>query len=606
MNILGLSSNYHDASAALVVDGQVKFAAAEERFSRRKHDPSFPMRTIREGLSRAGLQTKDLDWIVYHEDPYNKLSRSLATSLSRWPFSLKSFLLTGKDAVTSGLRIHSDIASQLDVDPRKIVFAPHHMSHAALAFLASPYAEAAVMTIDAVGEWTSSAIFRASRDERSGFKLEPLHVSPFPHSLGLFYSSMTSYLGFKVNDGECSLMALAAFGRPIFLEEMRKIIRLDENGGHEINLEYLDFRSDTEIPVSQKFLKIFGPARSYKAKLPFDCLSERASPADDTESSRFADIAASVQAILEEAVVAYGQKAKRLAGLNDLCYSGGVALNCVANEKLRRSAGFSSMYIPVDPGDGGAALGAALYVSALKGEMPGFGSVHPYQGVEISADELEAFLPYVNPKKWPPFSQLATRGKVRVQFRRLSERDLVAEVARKIWDGKIVGWSRGRFEQGPRALGARSILIRADQEIVARRLSTRVKKRAAFRPYALAMSEEAAGQMLESFEDLVPHTARWMQTSMPIRDSVRRSVRCGLHIDGTTRPQVIRATENPIFASLLKAYGELSGTEALINTSFNEAGSPLVSNHLDAMMMFARTEMDVLVVGDLLVEKSYE
>jgi carbamoyltransferase len=602
LKILGLSSNYHDASAALVVDGQVAFAAAEERFSRQKHDPNFPARAIRAGLKGAGLEASDLDLVVYHEDPYNKLSRSLAASLARWPFSLKSFLLTGKDAVTSGLRVHQDIAGQLGVDARKIVFAPHHMSHAALAFLASPFDEAAVMTIDAVGEWTSSAIFKARRNGAKGFELEPLHVSPFPHSLGLFYSSMTSYLGFKVNDGECSLMALAAFGSPRFLGEMRKIVRVSEDGSHELDLGYLDFRSDTELPVSKKFLDIFGLPRSYKAKIPFDCLTDDPLAAD-ADFARYADIAASVQAMLQEAVVAYGRKAKALTGSSELCYSGGVALNCVANEELRRSGTFSSLYIPADPGDGGAALGAALYVAALKGETPRAGGVHPYQGAAVSPDELEAILPFTNPKKWPPFSPLATRGKVELRHRRMSQEETLKTVAEKIWEGKIVGWCEGPFEQGPRALGARSILVRADKEDIARRLSTRVKKRAAFRPYALSMTETAAAQMLEGCDSNIPHTARWMQTSMIVRAEKRKPVRYGLHVDGTTRPQVVNGKENPRFEKLLREYGKISGVEALVNTSFNEAGSPLVANHLDAFMMFARTEMDVLVIGDLILEK---
>lgn len=595
MKILGLSSNYHDASAALVVNGEVRFAAAEERFSRRKHDPNYPVGAIRAALSSEGLSAADLDWVVYHEDPYNKLSRSLATSFARWPRSLKSFLLTGKDAATSSLRIHQEIASQLKIDPRKVVFTPHHMSHAALAFLTSPFQDAAVMTIDAVGEWTSSAIFRGKKDA-SGFSLKPVSVSPFPHSLGLFYSAITSYLGFRVNDGECSTMALAAFGTPAYLEPMRKIVRIKEDGSHFLDLSYLDFRSDTELPVSRKFLHIFGPPRSYRDRLPFDCLREGALPVD-ARARRFADIAASAQAVLQEAVLAYAKKAARETACGNLCYAGGVALNCVANEKLSASGVFQDVYIPADPGDGGAALGAALYFAALRGEYPGPGS--PFVGAHFPAADLQAVLPHLTAVLWPKFSTLASRAGFDLRWRELEEDELLKAVAEKIHEGKIVGWMRGKFEQGPRALGARSILIRADREELARKLSTRVKKREAFRPYALSLTEKEARRVLGL--EKIPWPARWMQTSLAVKEEFRASLRYGLHIDGGSRVQVVE--EDSRFAGLLRHYGALSGVEAVINTSFNEAGSPLVASPLDALLMFARTEMDVLAVGRLLIEK---
>lgn len=601
MNVLGLSYNYHDASSAIVTDGQVIFAAAEERYSRLKHDPSFPAQSAQAAMNRLGLKPDDLDYIVFHEDPTNKLTRSLATSLARWPLSLNAFLHSGRDAVASTLRIHQEIAQKIGVDPRKIRCIPHHMSHAALAFMTSPYTTAAVMTIDAVGEWTSSAIFSADRSSGK-LKIEPLDVAPFPNSLGLFYSAMTSYLGFKVNDGECSTMALAAFGDPIWLEQMRQIVRIDREGRHSLDTTWLDLRSDTELPVSAKFLKCFGPSRSFKNKITLDCLGSHLN--SSKEDQHFADIAASVQAVLEEAVLAYAQRAARLTGLPNLCYAGGVALNCVANARLHSAHTFDSIFIPADPGDGGAALGAALYVSGLCGETASQPSVSCYSGDVIEDENLEEILPQLQPKLWRHFSDLSTPGLASLRWQRLSESELAQTVANFIANGKIVGWARGRFEQGPRALGARSILIRADNPNLARRLSARVKKRAGFRPYALAITESEARRILVLPDTPeFPHASRWMQMSFQVRESFVPAVKAGLHIDGTTRAQIVDVNENPCFNRLIECYRQVSGIGAVINTSMNEGGSPLAVSSFDALIMFARTEMDVLVVGNLIIEK---
>lgn len=604
MKVLGLSSNYHDASAALVVDGRVVAAAAEERFTRLKHDPAFPVRSMRFCLEEAGIEGHELDFVAYHEETFTKLTRSVCTSMAGWPFSFSAFFETAREFVTGGSWINNEISKALGIDPQLVIFAPHHMSHAAHAFVGSGYEEAAVMTIDAVGEWISSAIFRASM--RGGRPhLEPLAVSPFPHSLGLAYSAFTSYLGFKVNDGECSTMALAAFGQPRYASEVRKIIRVREDGGYEVDLSYFDFRSDTELPVTAKFLSCFGPPRPGKGKLPFDCLG--LSPAGVTsEDQRFADVASSLQLVLEEAVLAYAQKAKRLTGAARLCYAGGVALNCVANSKLLSSGLFEEVFVPPDPGDGGGALGAALYVHGLKAPFRPGGRLTPYHGQEAREAELTAYEEAIDPSRWHHFTGLKVRPLRRgdLSWRHFGADDeLCAAVAELLARGKSMGWVQGRFENGPRALGNRSILLRADDPALAARLSGEVKLRAAFRPYALSVTEEEARRSLELPGGRVPAAARWMQAAVAVKDPARAAFRAALHVDGTTRVQIVDPVENPLFYSLLRKWGELTGREALLNTSFNESGFPIVGSPTDALLAFARTGLDALAVGRRMVTK---
>lgn len=605
MKILGISSNYHDASAALVIDGEVIFAAAEERYTRHKHDPSFPLFSIDACLRAAKIQSSDLDLVAYHEDPPTKLSRTLASTLARWPRSLKNFLTNSKETVTSGFWLQNDIARELNIAQEKVLFAPHHMSHAAHAFLTSSYERAAVMTVDAVGEWTSSAIFKAYF-ENGRAVITPLDIAPFPNSLGLFFSAVTSFLGFKVNDGECSTMALAAFGTPRYLEQMRDVVRLSSDGRFALNMSYFDFGQDSDVPVSRKFKDVFGSARQPKSKLSFDSLEKLS--ITDGEQQRFADVAASAQAVLEEATVAFSRRALSLSGESHLCYAGGVALNSVANQKILAESGCTSLYIPPDPGDGGGAMGAALYVHNLAAGFRPSPRTHPYFGENYSSGNIESMVEHLEPKFWPGFSRIRIKPVRKQQLhgsRWPDPQKLVSEIAGQLQRGKIVGWFQGRFEAGPRALGARSILIAPDQIDLARKLSRQVKLRASFRPYALSLTEQAAAQLLDFQSSTVPTLARWMQLCVPIRKEYVDQVRAACHIDGTTRPQVVGLEDNPLFHELLKAFGELSGVEALLNTSFNESGLPLVASPYDALMMFARTDMDILVVEDFVLEKRF-
>ena len=601
MKVLGISSNYHDASAALVVDGEVIASAAEERFTRQKHDPTFPSHSIAHCLKAAGLTAQQLDFVVYHEDPVTKLTRTLSSSLARWPVSLPTFLKTAREFMTGGLWIENTISKHLSVSPSQVLFAPHHLSHAAQAFLGSGFEQSAVMTIDAVGEWISSAIFLA-RFENGRAVLEPVQVSPFPNSLGLAYSAFTSYLGFKVNDGECSTMALAAFGEPRFAEEVRRIIHVDQSGSHQIDLSYFDFRGDVDLPVTPKFIAAFGSPRPYRRPLPFNSIT--ATGPISAEDQRFADIAASLQLVTEEAVVAYARAAARLTGSRNLCYGGGVALNCVANSRLAESGVFEKIFIPPDPGDGGGAMGAALYAHATKaGAAPGKG-LHPYYGAEPGSAEAAAYGQLLDPARWHHFSRLPLKPLRRSSLKWHefnSDSELIDAVCTRLHAGKAVGWVQGRFESGPRALGNRSILLRPDNPALATDLSVQVKLRASFRPYAISLTDSEAARSLEAAPTAL--APRWMQSAVRVKPEAAPELRGGMHVDGTTRAQVVSRGDNPLFYNLLDAYGRLSGRAALINTSFNESGFPIVANATDALVTFARTGLSALAFGRHLVEK---
>ncbi len=603
MKVLGVSANYHDASAALVVDGEVVFSAAEERFSRIKHDPTLPLAAARACLQQAGIAPEDLSFVAYHEDPPTKLSRALATSLARWPLSFGTFWRSAKEAITSGLWVKADLAQALGVTPDQVVYAPHHASHAAHAFLTSPFAEAAVMTIDAVGEWTCSAIFDATHVGGRA-RLLPVDVSPFPHSVGLFYSAFTSYLGFRVNDGECSTMALAAFGEPRHVDIIRRVLQIHDDGRHTLTDGWFDFRGDKDLPVTAQLVRALGPPRHFRADLPWRCSGEPADPPTD-DDQRFADIAASVQQVCEEAVVAYARRAARLTDRDQLCYAGGVALNCVANRELLEAGVFSSVYVPPDPGDGGGAMGAALLVHDRAGGSPAPTRIHPFLGgAEGDADDLATLLAHLEPERWHRFSRhgLDRLGPDQVVVEVLdAPADRVAAVVGALAADQVVGWCQGRFENGPRALGARSLLCRADRPALAERLSTRIKRRAGFRPYAPSLTETEAARCL-ALEGL-PDTARWMQLAVPVTDEGRSRLAATLHVDGTTRPQVVRADEAPLYHQLLVACGAAWGTEALLNTSFNESGSPMVGGGVDALLAFARTDLDAVLIGPLWVRK---
>lgn len=607
-NVLGISAYYHDSSAALVADGEL-VVAAEERFTRLKHDSNFPHFAVRFCLEQAGLTAQDLDAVVFYEEPHTKFTRVLSSTLAGFPRSRPYFVSAVKQWLGGKLWTHNEISVALDVHPDKVRFVPHHHSHSAQAFYASPFEEAAILTVDAVGEWTCTSIGHGRRSGATG--IETLESVPYPHSLGLVYAAFSAFLGFRPNDGEASTMALAAFGRPRFVPQVRRIVRLEPDGSYTIDHRMFNFLSAENDLFTEEFIQLFGRPRDYRNALPFDSLDDLGSsrrPVSE-DDQRFADVAASIQSVLEEAILALADRAHRLTGSDRLCFAGGVALNAVANTRVIGESKFREVFIPSDPGDGGAAVGAALaeYYAEANGSAKRV-SWSPYLGKSFDedGDSLRTIIEEVNPADWNAYLMEGCTGITREELETEeigSFDDLVEAIAGEIAAGRIVGWIQGRFEVGPRALGNRSILADPQSLETARRLSSKVKSRAAFRPYALSIREEDVAQVFD-FDGPIPNCARWMQMVKRARPEAEAKVRGALHCDGTSRLQVCSAEDNPQFHRLLTAFGaKRGGLGALLNTSFNDSGYPIVASPSEALLMFARTDLDTLVAHRLVIRK---
>lgn len=608
MRILGLSFGYHDASVSIVENGKVLFASAEERFTRQKHDAGFPWQSLSQGLLATNTKVSDISNIVYHEDPFNKFSRVLTSSLKEYPFGYKEFAHSMKSWMGKKLWTISDIASSLPGSNAEINYLSHHYSHALQAFLGSGFNSSAILVVDAVGDWSCSALFRGIwRDGKPD--VVAIKEVAFPQSLGLVYSAVTAYLGFIPNDSEANTMALAAFGRPKYVEEFEEILAATEDGYYSVKNEYFNFTRYFKGAVTEKFFSKFGPARDRKkTPLHFDSLTGLNS--NDEEAIRFADIACSFQTVFENRVLDLARILKEITNENFLCYAGGSALNCMCNRALAERSEFNKIYIPPDPGDGGTSVGSALYVSALKSSVElqptdlMYGAHLGFKTTNYSSDlnmldyvSLAAAKNYSN----SPLARLSgwsTNKKVDFSDS-MAMADFVAE---KLFQGKIVGWFQGAAEFGPRALGHRSILMRPDKIETARRLSNHVKRRAMFRPYALSMTEHGASVIFDTkYKAEVNHS--WMQYLVPVKEKWQEKVRAGLHVDLTTRPQVVTNEQDPTFFRLLTSFGAQFGVEALLNTSFNPSGYPLVTFPSEALAMFYRTDMDILVLGNTVISK---
>jgi len=492
MNVLGVSAFYHDASAALVSEGSLVSAAAEERYTRQKHDPNFPKFAIAHCLQRAGLTAQDLDAVVFYEEPHTKFTRVLASVLSGYPRTRQPFVRSMKDWMRSKLWLRNELSRRLGIHPERIEFCPHHLSHAYQAFAGSPFDEAAVLTVDAVGEWASTGLFHATRGQTP--QIRPLETIPYPHSLGLLYAVFTAFLGFRPNDGESNVMALASFGQPRYLDEVGKVLKIQTDGTYEIDQSYLDHFG--RVPYTRKLVALLGEPRGFKENLPFTTLGAPGSGIS-ADHQRHADVAASIQRALEQALLALADRLHRMTGVPNLCLAGGVALNCVANSALLRRSAFADLYIPPDPGDGGAAVGAAAY-RAFRDIGGAALAMTPYLGDSYDEGSDIAMLSHVDIQAWEAYrrpSASSLRG-VRLEISRHDDAGLVAAAVDDLRTGRIVGWFQGRFENGPRALGNRSLLADPGRVDVARRLSRSVKSRAEFRPYAFSVAAEDAARCM--------------------------------------------------------------------------------------------------------------
>ena len=592
MNILGISCFFHDAAAALVRDGVVIAAAEEERFSRVKHDAGFPIRAIEFCLRAGKLRAEELDWVVFYEKPFIKFDRILMATLQTFPRSFRVFRESMIKWLAEKLWVKGLIRKRVGISPEKILFSGHPLSHAASAFYCSPYDEAAILTVDGVGEW-ATATFGQGRDKR----IELLSEIRFPHSLGLLYSVFTAFLGFEVNEGEYKVMGMAPYGTPKYLDDVRKLLRLHDDGGFSLDMDYFSYHHSLDTAFNAKFEGLFGPPRDPKSHFFTEASGYPAyfdpRPTNYTELCRqnqhYADIAASIQLMTEETLLAMARALHARTGLTRLCMAGGVALNSVANGRILRETPFEELYVQPSAGDGGGAIGAALYVyHAVLGRPRTFVMEHAYLGEEHSEGDIKRFL---------------DENHIRYEYVEDDDR-LMARVVEALQQGKVIGWSQGRFEWGPRALGNRSILAdprRSDMKDV---VNTKIKFREPYRPFAPSVLVERTEEFYELHDPERHYPARFMLLVVNVKAAKRQIVPAPTHVDGTARLQTVFSETNPRYYRLIESFGKATGVPVVLNTSFNLKGEPIVNTPAEAFSTFNRSGMDMLVLERFIVEKT--
>jgi carbamoyltransferase len=560
VNILGISCFYHDAAAALLCDGQLAAAAHEERFTRKRHDPGMPQKAAAYCLEAAGLGVGDLDYVVFYDKPMVKLERILTTYLATFPRSLPSFTKSMPIWLKEKLWIPSLIHRDLGYEG-EVLFAEHHQSHAASAFLASPFEEAAILTCDGVGEWATTT---QGMGRGNSFELEK--EVRFPHSLGLLYSAFTYYLGFKVNSAEYKVMGAAPYGEPRYADLiLEKLVDLREDGSFKLNMKY--FAYDYGLTMTNRgFDKLFGHPRR--------------EPESTMEQFHW-DVAASVQKVTEEVVLAMVRDLHARTGSKNLCMAGGVALNCVANGRIVREGPFEELWVQPAAGDAGGALGAALFAhNAVLGKPRACQMDHAYWGPAYSDEAIRDFLD--------------SRG---APYRTVSRQEMIEETARRLdEDQAVVGWFQGRMEWGPRSLGSRSILADARNEENWKRVNLKIKFRESFRPFAPAVLAEKSAEWFQ-----IDRESPYMLLVCQVQPD--RKIPAVTHVDGSARLQTVTHDSHPEFHDLLSAFDGRTGCPVLINTSFNVRGEPIVCSPDDAYLCFMRTHMDVLVLGNQILLK---
>jgi carbamoyltransferase len=593
MRILGLSAYYHDAAACLVVDGEIVAAAQEERFTRKKHDAGFPARAAQYCLDQAGIRPSDLDHVVFYDKPFLKFERLFETYLAFAPRGFQSFATSLPVWLKDKLFQRKIIVEALqglwgsEVDwPQRLLFSEHHLSHAASAFFPSPFESAAVLTMDGVGEWTTTSMGVGQGNQLAIHK--EIH---FPHSLGLLYSAFTYYTGFKINSGEYKVMGLAPYGEPKYAGLIKDhLIDIKEDGSFHLDMGYFGYGTGLTM-TNERFDRLFGgPPRRAESIL----------------TQREMDLAASVQMVAEEVVLKLAQGIRKSTGQKNLCLAGGVALNCVANGRLLREGVFERLWIQPAAGDAGGALGAALAVSHMmlgQARTPKSGDAMrgAYLGPEFSQAEIEA--------------RLTRAGAV---FETVTEEAMLELTAQALAQGKAVGWHQGRMEFGPRALGGRSILADPRSPAVQKQLNLKVKYRESFRPFAPSVLREDLAAWFQMDTDspymlLVAEVAKDKQLSMtPEQQKLfgidklnvpRSAIPAVTHVDYSARVQTVHADTNPLYHRLISRFKALTGCPLLVNTSFNVRGEPIVCTPEDAFHCLMGTDIEVLVVGRSILKK---
>ena len=573
--VLGISCYYHDSAAALLRGGRVVAAVEEERFSRVKFDDSFPHEAVKWCLERAGVAPGDLAGVAFYDKPVLKFERLLDNYVAVAPRGLYSFVRTLPKWIHRRLWVKHEIARALPGYGGAISFPAHHVSHAAHAFYTSPFREAAILTVDGVGEWSTTSYGTASYDE--GVRLT--HDLRWPHSLGMLYSAFTYYAGFKVNEGEYKLMGLSAYGKPRFRDAiLGEVVDVGEDGGLRLDMRYFAF-THAAVMTSGRMADLlgFGPRR----------------PGSEMTQD-YMDLAASAQSVLEDVILAMARHVHRETGMSDLCVGGGVALNGVANYRLLREGPFERVHVPPSPGDAGSAAGCAQYLhySARGGGGSAGGNGTPLPP-DLGADERVVENVYVGPS-YADEQVRAHLDKAGASYERLGRAELLSRTASLVADGSVVGWYQGAAEWGPRALGDRSVLAdprRAEMKDV---LNARIKHREQFRPFAPSVLAEAAA---EWFDIDVPSPYMLMVAPVKRPDDIPAVT----HVDGTARLQTVSRGANPLYYDLIAEFGRQTGVPVVVNTSMNVMGEPIVNTPAEAHRMLVQTDMDWLVAGDCIV-----
>ncbi|MDC0096525.1 carbamoyltransferase [Amylibacter sp.] len=597
MYILGISAFYHDSAACLLKDGEIIAAAQEERFTRKKHDAGFPTHAIQYCLKEAGVEAKDINNVVFYEKPFVKFERLLETYLAFAPRGFTSFAKAMpvwiKDKLFQKSALIKELKSKLDESVNwreRLLFSEHHLSHAASAYYPSPFDSAAVLTLDGVGEWTTTSLAIGK-----GSNLQVIKEIHFPHSLGLLYSAFTYYTGFKVNSGEYKVMGLAPYGEPRYADLIReKLITVADDGSFQLDMSYFNYATGLTM-TNKKFDALFGgPPRTSETKF----------------TQREMDLAASVQKVTEDIVLELARGIAKETGERNLCLAGGVALNCVANGILLREKIFDNIWIQPAAGDAGGALGSTLSTwylhhnkkrattterDAMKGA---------YLGPEFTDNEIE--------------TELTACG---ANFKKLSESEMIEEVASALADEKAVGWMQGRMEFGPRALGGRSIIADPRSPVMQKQLNLKVKYRESFRPFAPSVLREDVSEWFEHDGDspymlLVADVQNDKRRAMTEEEEalfgidklnvLRSSVPAITHVDYSARIQTVHADTNPKYHAVISKFKEKTGCPLVVNTSFNVRGEPIICTPTDAFKCFMGTEMDVLAVGSYVLYKEQQ
>jgi carbamoyltransferase len=587
MYILGISAFYHDSAVCLVEDGDIIFAAQEERYTRKKHDSSFPINAIRDCLINSGITTKNIDYVAFYDKPFLKFERILETYLAYAPFGIRSFLMAMPLWIRKKLWIKELIRKELDYD-NIVIFPEHHMSHAASGFFASPYQEAAFLTMDGVGEWATT-----SYGIGKGNEVQMLAEIQFPHSLGLLYSAFTYYTGFRVNSGEYKVMGLAPYGEPKYKDLiLENLIDVKDDGSFKMNMDYFNYCAGLTM-TSRKFHKLFGgPPRAPESNL----------------TQKEMDLARSVQEVTEEIVLKMARHVKKETEMDYLCLAGGVALNCVANGKLLRSGLFDDIWIQPAAGDAGGALGSALF------------AWHQYLGNSRKADNQTDFMkgaflgPQFQNETIESFLNLKSSP-----YTKLNDGEISEKIADLIADEKVIGWFQGKMEFGPRALGARSIIADGRSSEMQKTINLKIKYRESFRPFAPSVIVEHVSDYFEIDREspymlLVANVRKDKLTSMTEEEKsyigleklnvVRSDIPAITHVDYSARIQSVNGKTNPRYHQMLTKFNDKYDCPVIVNTSFNVRGEPIVCTPEDAYLCFMGTEMDYLIMGNYLLNKT--